>query len=181
MASIMAAGGGFRRRDRWSQRFFPPLVRYAGRFPLGKRVDAVDRARGQALVASTAQFGDDDDIGTVVEDRTELRRAGAQAGIAVDALEHLDAQRIVLPLRASRACCDAFRAGRRHPRECRSTRRSRDCRSPGGGRRGTGQFATSDDSDERVDDASLELGAAARHDVRDCFCPRSTRACSDAR
>src|SRR5262249_18203456 len=79
------------------QRLIPPVERVASRLPLGERIDAVDRAGGQALVAPRAQLGKDHDVGPVVEDDAELRRAVPQAGVAVDALGHLDPQRQVLP------------------------------------------------------------------------------------
>ena len=74
----------------------------------GIGIDAVDRARGQALVATAAELGHDHDVGAVVEDRAELRRAVAQARVAVDALRHLDAQRRVLPLRVALVRRDAL-------------------------------------------------------------------------
>ena len=49
--------------------------------------------------------------GTVVEDGAELGRAVPQAGVAVDALGHLDAQRDVLPLRVALALPDRARGG----------------------------------------------------------------------
>ena len=81
--------------------------------PVGIGIDAVDRARGQALVAPAAQLGDDHDVGAVVEDRAELRRAVPEARVAVDALRHLDAQRRVLPLRVALVLRDAL-----EPRRC---------------------------------------------------------------
>src|SRR5262249_15062362 len=61
------------------QGLVPPLGGVAGLLPLGERVDAVHRARWQTLVAPRAQLGQDHHVGTVVEDRPELRRAVAQA------------------------------------------------------------------------------------------------------
>src|SRR6476619_6060371 len=84
------------------QRFVPPVRGYLTRLPLGEGVDAVDRTRRQALVAAAAQLGNDYYVGAVVEDGAELRRAVAQTRVAVDAFEHLDSQRSVLPLRAPR-------------------------------------------------------------------------------
>ena len=91
---------------------FPPLRLVPLLLPVGEGVDAVDRADGKALVAPAAQFGNDDDVDSVVEDRAEVRRAVAQTGIAVDALEHLDAQWRVLPLRVSGPVLDPFVPGR---------------------------------------------------------------------
>src|SRR3954471_12571466 len=53
-----------------AERKGPPLGR--GRIPVGIRVDAVHGARGQALVAAAAELRNDDDVGPVIEDRTEL-------------------------------------------------------------------------------------------------------------
>src|SRR4029079_608168 len=78
------------------------------RAPVGIGIDAVDRARGQALVAAAAELGDDHDVGAVVEDRTELRGAVTQARVTVDALRHLDAHRRVLPLRVALVISDAL-------------------------------------------------------------------------
>src|SRR3954466_9959398 len=74
------------------QGFLPPVRGHRPGLPVGERVDAVDGAGRQALVAATAQLGDDDDVGSMVEDGAELWRTVTQARIAVDALEHLDAQ-----------------------------------------------------------------------------------------
>src|SRR4029079_10175093 len=89
MASIMAGLVDSHVRIVGREGFFPPVVGHAGRFPLGKWIDAIHRARRQAFVATTAQFGDNDDVGPVIEDCPELRWARTQTGIAVDALEHL--------------------------------------------------------------------------------------------
>src|SRR5205823_3385378 len=84
----------------------PPVLGRGGGF--GVFVDAVDGTDGQALAAPRAQLGDDDDVHPVVEDGTELGRAVAEAGVAVDALGHLDAQRGQLPLRVALARLDAL-------------------------------------------------------------------------
>src|ERR1700704_55500 len=92
----------------------PPLLRITGGLPFRKRVDGVDRARREALVAPRAQLGNDHHVGAVVEDRAEMRRAGPQARVAVDALAHLDAHREVLPPRVALALFDALDAGSLH-------------------------------------------------------------------
>src|SRR3954447_11542125 len=69
----------------------PPVIGRGRRFRVF--VDAVHRAHRQALAAAGAQLRDDDHVDPVVEDGAEVRRAVAQAGVAVDALRHLDAQR----------------------------------------------------------------------------------------
>src|SRR5207248_6845955 len=74
----------------------PPRLGGGGPFRVGH--DAVDGAGGQALVAAAAQLGHDDDVDAVVEDGAELGWAGPQAGVAVDADRHVDAQRRRLPL-----------------------------------------------------------------------------------
>src|SRR5262245_3568743 len=94
-----------------AERERPPLART--RIPFGIGIDAVDGARGQALVAPAAQFGDDHDVGAVVEDRTELVGTMAEARVAVDALRHLDPQWRVFPFGIPLARFDALepRAG----------------------------------------------------------------------
>jgi hypothetical protein len=76
----------------------PPVIRYRRRLPFGIGIDAINRTGWKTLVAPAAQLGDDDDIGAVVEDRAEVRRAGTQARVAVDALGHFDTHRDVAPL-----------------------------------------------------------------------------------
>src|SRR5829696_7963810 len=83
----------------------PPVLGRA--LPVGVGVDAVHRARVEALAAARAQLRDDDDVDPVVEDGPELRRAVPDAGVAVDALRHLDAQGRRLPLRVALALLDA--------------------------------------------------------------------------
>src|SRR4051812_29740450 len=75
----------------------PPVVRR--RLPVRIVVDAVDRAHRQALAAARAQLRDDDHVDPVVEDGAELRRAVADARVAIDALRHLDEEGEVLPFR----------------------------------------------------------------------------------
>src|SRR5947209_5023773 len=64
-------------------------------------VDAVDWADGHALAAARAQLRNDDHIDAVIEDGAELVGAVTDAGVAVDAFRHLDAQRGQLPLRVA--------------------------------------------------------------------------------
>ena len=53
--------------------------------------DAVDRAdRRKTLSAARAQLGNDHHVDTEIENRTELRRAMAKAGITIDADSHVD-------------------------------------------------------------------------------------------
>src|SRR6056297_1017168 len=99
-----------------SVRLVPPVVGDRSGPPVGIGVDAVDRAHRQALVAAAAQLRKDDHIGAVVEDRTEVRWAVAQARVAVDALVHLDTKRHVLPLLVAGAGGDALVAGGGHSR-----------------------------------------------------------------
>jgi hypothetical protein len=80
----------------------PPVVRYRRRLPFGIGINAINRTGWKTLVAPAAQLGDDDDIGAVVEDRTEVRRAGTQARVAVDALGHFDSHRQAAPLLVAR-------------------------------------------------------------------------------
>lgn len=84
----------------------PPV----GRRRVGSRVgvDAVHWARRQALVATRTQLGDDDDVGTVVEDRPELRWTMAKTRVAVDALAHLDSKRRILPFGVARSFGNAL-------------------------------------------------------------------------
>ena len=79
-----------RRRRAAAPTTIPRVGRRCVRRPVRIRVDAVDRTGGEAFVAAAAQLGDDHDVGSVVEDRTEVGRACTQTRIAVDALEHLD-------------------------------------------------------------------------------------------
>src|SRR5438477_11151470 len=53
-----------------AERQFPPLG--GRRTPFGIGIDAVDGAGGKAIVATAAELRDDHDVGSVVEDRTEL-------------------------------------------------------------------------------------------------------------
>src|SRR4051794_25920396 len=89
---------------------FPPLVGRGG--PLRIGIDAVDGTRGQALVAAATELRNDHDIGTVVENRAELRWAVPQARVAVDALRHLDANRRVLPFRIALVIRNALESRR---------------------------------------------------------------------
>src|SRR4051812_15853683 len=93
------------------QRLRPPVVGRRG--GLGVLVDAVDGTHGYALAAARAQLGDDDDVDAVVEDGAELRRAMTDAGVAVDALRHLDPQRRQLPLRVPFPELDALLTSQR--------------------------------------------------------------------
>src|SRR5687768_1651024 len=82
------------------ERLRPPVV--GRRSPRGVLVDAVDGAHGrQALPAPGAQLRQDDHVDLVVEDGAELRGAMLQAGVAVDALGHLDTKWSDLPLRVA--------------------------------------------------------------------------------
>src|SRR2546421_1997615 len=70
----------------------PPVV--GSRLPVRVGDDAVHRAhRRQALLAARAQLRDDDHVDAVVEDRAELRRAVADARVAIDADRHVDQER----------------------------------------------------------------------------------------
>lgn len=60
-------------------------------------MDAIDRTRIDALVTTGTEFGDDNHVEIVVEDRPEWLRAGPEAGITGDAHIHIDLQRRVLP------------------------------------------------------------------------------------
>ena len=143
------------------ERQLPPLLGGTFRLPLGERIDAVHRTHRQALVATTAQLGHDHDVGTMVKNRSELAGAVAKAGVAVDAFEHLDADRRILPLGVARVQLNAFGAGGAHRGECRAGRglvvRSRwHCRA------GVDNYlqlrmSLHDDSDERLDDFGFEL------------------------
>ncbi len=64
-------------------------------------MDAIDRARRKALVASRTELRDDDDVDSVVENRPERLRTSPQTGIAIDARTHVDLHRRVLPHRIS--------------------------------------------------------------------------------
>src|SRR5581483_5092548 len=76
-------------------------------------VDAVDRTHGHAFAAARAELGDDDHVDPVVENGAELVGAVADAGVAVDALRHLDAQGGQLPLRVALPELDSLLARRR--------------------------------------------------------------------
>src|SRR5438552_11673036 len=93
-----------------AERVLPPVV--GRRVPVGVGNDAVDRAHGrQALLAPRAELGEDDHVDAVVEDGAELRRAVAQARVAVDADRHVDLERGVLPLLVALTRLDALRTG----------------------------------------------------------------------
>ena len=105
--------------------FGPPFS--GGGRPRGVFVDAIHRARVETLATTGTQFGHDDDIHTVVEDGPKLRRAMADARIAVNAFRHLYAQRQRLPLWVSLAMLDSFgtiRGG--HPRNLASLAANRE-------------------------------------------------------
>src|SRR5437868_6691096 len=87
----------------------PPVL--GGGRGLGVLVDAVDGTDGHALAAPRAKLGDHDHVDAVVEDGPELRRAVADAGVAVDALGHLDAQRRQLPLGVALPRLEALLSG----------------------------------------------------------------------
>ena len=139
----------------------PPLLRVALLLLIGERVDAIDGAHRQTLVAATAEFGHDDHVGTVVEDGAELRRAMSQTSIAVDAFEHLDAYRRVLPLGIASAMLDSVGAGCAHRCDCRggcvSVVRSRRHGCASIDHRLQAGIAPHDDIDEGIDDFGLEL------------------------
>src|SRR5207248_6505412 len=90
-------------------------------------VDAVDRADRQAFATAGAELGDDDHVDPVVEDGAELRRAVAQAGVAVDALRHLDAEHGQLPLGVALARLHPLLAGAggHHYKRCAALVRGR--------------------------------------------------------
>src|SRR5436305_8971169 len=100
-------------------RLGPPVLGRGSR--LRVLVDAVDGADGDTLAAARTELRDDDDVDAVVEDGAELWRAVANAGVAVDALGHLDAKGGQTPLRVSLPRRDALlAAGRRHRRQAMS-------------------------------------------------------------
>src|SRR6266508_4631883 len=91
MVRISSSGGGEMSFVRVVSRgFVPPVLRT--RRPVGVFVDAVDRARVEALAAAGAELGDDDHVDAVIEDGAELRRAMTDAGVADDAPRPLAAQ-----------------------------------------------------------------------------------------
>src|SRR5204862_3813627 len=93
-----------------AERVLPPVP---GRgLPVGVGDDAVDRADGrEALLAARAQLREDDDVDPVVEDGAELRRAVAQARVAVDADRHVDLEGRVLPFLVARTRLHALGTG----------------------------------------------------------------------
>jgi hypothetical protein len=105
-----------------SERILPPLL--WGLNWIGIDNDAVHRAnRGETLSAAGAQFGNDDHVYPVVEDRPKVRRAVPQTRVAVDARRHINLQRWVFPLGVSGSglvttasrCSARFHPARFHP------------------------------------------------------------------
>lgn len=95
-------------------------------------MDAIDRAHRKTLVAAAAEFRDDHHVSTVIEDRPKVGRAVPQAGIAVDAVEHVDQQRGILPFGISLASFDALVSRRgfsTHQHNLRSAGRGVECQT----------------------------------------------------
>ena len=75
---------------------------------------AEERIQIRVSPGARSKFRNDDHVGAMVEDGAEVRWTVAQARITVDALQHLDAKRHVLPLLVTRPRLDAFGPCRPH-------------------------------------------------------------------
>ena len=107
---------------------------------------------GEALVAARAQLGDDDHVDAVVEDGAELRRAVADARVAVDAIDMSMRSGAVLPLRVALALARStpFRLGSRQATGARRQHRRSRASSAATGSTPPERYATRVAADQQV-------------------------------